>query len=159
VKNINIKNQPNLCDLKYTVNGGVTITHKDVKKDIDTKEAFAIKSPTVFEANISVSSYIKLSSLLISNRVGFSMKFLPKGYLKGQREDLYCLILDLGHIQNTPVVTVTHFGNSYGDILIDDLNVELSHCGGTLGDRTDNFCMIGKNRIKALSLLIKYLAS
>ena len=52
---------------------------------------------------------------------------------------------------------VIEFGCSYGKLKIDDIEVELSHGGGSTYDFTDTWCFAGKNKYASMKYLVDLL--
>lgn len=150
----------NLCDLTYTCNGGVFVVKDKFFETNDINEyGFRIDSPTRFSTYLTTLQYTTLTKKLMENQKGFLASFTPIGHFKGQKEPLWNLTLEFGYEnpERVPHVNVLDFGCSYGTLRIDDLEVELSHSGGSIYDYTSSWCFAGKNRYSTMKYLVELL--
>lgn len=150
----------NLCDSKYTCNGGVFVVKDKFFETNDINEyGFKIDSPSRFSAYLTTTQYTTLTRKLMENQKGFLASFIPVGHIKEQKEPLWNLTLEFGYEnpERVPHVNVLDFGCSYGALKIDDLKVNLSHSGGTHYDHTNTWCLSGKNRYAAMKYLVELL--
>ena len=147
----------NLCHNYFGMN------RKEIRID-EKQDTFLIKSPTIFTISLKTEEYNKYSKMLKEAKQCFTMSFSPKGYGKGQTCDIYDISLDMCYCDNAPYVKVLEFGYSYGKIMVDDIETNISHSGGTKLnsegwiDYTTNWNIAGDNRIKVLEHLIKILS-
>lgn len=150
----------NLCDLKYTCNKGVFVVKDKFFETSDINEyGFRVDSPTRFSAYLTTTQYTTLTKKLMESQKGFMASFTPLGYFKGQKEPLWDLTLEFGYEnpERVPHVNVLDFGCSYGTLKIDEIEVDLSHSGGSRYDFTSSWCLAGKNRYAAMKYLVELL--
>lgn len=160
IRLVGINEDVNLCDLKFSCNGGVFVV-KD--KYFETKNlnenGFKINNPTRFSSYLTTKEYMLLNQELIEAQKSFKVEFFPVGYMKDQAEAYWCLTLEFGYEieQRIPKVKLIDFGNSFGDLMIDDIKVGLSHGGGSTYDFTDTWFLNGSNKYKAMKYLVNLL--
>lgn len=150
----------NLCDSTYTYSGGVFVVKDKFFESNDINEyGFKIDNPTRFSTYLTTLQYTTLTKKLMENQKGFLASFTPIGHFKGQKEPLWNLTLEFGYEnpERVPHINVLDFGCSYGTLKIDDLEVDLSHSGGTRYDHTNTWCLAGKNRYAAMKYLVELL--
>ena len=157
---VGINEDVNLCNLSFSCNNGVFVVKDRYFETNDLNEyGFRIDTPTRFSAYVTTQQYMYLTKQLMENQKSFKAEFLPEGYMKGQNESLWNLTLEFGYENQNriPNVKVLNFGNSYGDLRIDDIEVELSHAGGSSYDSTSNWNLFGKNKYTAIKYLVELL--
>ncbi len=157
---VGINEDVNLCNLSFACNGGVFVVKDKYFETNDLNEyGFMIDAPTRFSAYITTQQYLYLTKVLMGHQKSFKAEFIPEGYMKGQNQALWNLTLEFGYENQNriPNVKVLNFGNSYGDLRIDDIEVELSHAGGSKYDSTSNWNLFGKNKYTAMKYLVELL--
>lgn len=160
IKLVGINDEVNLCDLTFTCNGGVFVVKDKFFETKDINEyGFRIDNPTRFSTHLTTNQYTTLTQKLMEQQKSFKAEFVPAGYYKGQKEPLWNLTLEFGYedSQRVPNVKVIDFGCSYGTLKIDDIEVDLSHSGGSTYDFTDTWCLAGKNKYAAMKYLVDLL--
>lgn len=160
IRLVSINDEVNLCDLTFTCNGGVLVVKEKYFETNDINEyGFKIDSPTRFSAYLSTHQYTALTQKLMGNQKSFKSEFVPAGYAKGQNEPLWNLTLEFGHEnpQRIPNVNVIEFGCSFGKLKIDDIEVDLSHGGGSTYDFTSSWCFAGKDKYATMKYLVDLL--
>lgn len=160
IKLVGINDEVNLCDLTFTCNGGVFVVKEKYFETNDINEyGFKIDNPTRFSTYLTTLQYTTLNKKLMEHQKAFKSEFVPTGFFKGQKEPLWNMTLEFGYEvpQRVPNVKVIDFGCSYGELKIDDIEVQLSHSGGSKYDFTDTWCLAGKNRYAAMKYLVELL--
>lgn len=160
IKLVGINDEVNLCDLTFACNGGVFVVKEKYyeTKDIN-KYGFRIDNPTRFSTHLTTNQYAVLTQKLMEHQKNFKAEFIPTGYIKGQKVPLWNLTLEFGYEepQRVPNVKVIDFGCSYGELKIDEIEVQLSHSGGSIYDFTDTWCLAGNNKFEAMKYLVELL--
>ena len=128
----------NLCDLTYSVNGGLKL--------IDGKEEFIIERPTALNITITGKQKEEITKLLELKGVCYDLYFYPPHYFKNQTSKMYSLALEFGYLWKKPTFKVIEFGCSYGKIEIDGSVMGLSHSGGSGADYTNKFNLQGLSK-------------
>lgn len=158
---VSINTEINLCNSIFTSNNGLFVVKEKYFETKDLNEyGFRIDYPTRFTTHLTSNQYVVLTSKLMEKQISFKAEFIPLGYYKGQKTPLWSLTLDFSYEnpERTPNIKLINFGCSYGDITIDNnVEVELSHSGGSIYDYTTNWNLAGKNRYAAMKYLVDLL--
>lgn len=139
-ENCKIVIKENLCNLSYTVNK--TFTKEPILKA--NGERFVIVKPTVFKLScINESKMLKITNIFKNLELVHNVTYYPIGYSKNNAP-FYDVEIDLGYGRIDFKCDLLDFGYSYGEIEFEGEKFDLSHSGGTGGDFTDVWCVVGK---------------
>lgn len=132
-----------VCKLTYTVNR--TFVKEPILKANGDK--FVIEKPTNFRLScVSQSKMEKITAIYKNLQLMHSVKYYPPGYLSGQNTPLYDIEIDLGYSGSLSFeCDLIEFGSSFGKIEFEKVEFNLSHSGGTCGDFTDMFTIVGQS--------------
>ena len=132
-----------VCKLTYTVNR--TFVKEPILKANGDK--FVIEKPTNFRLScVSPAKMEQITSIYKKLELMHSVKYYPPGYLSGQKTPLYDIEIDLGYSGSLSFeCDLIEFGSSFGKIEFEKVEFNLSHSGGTGGDFTDMFTIVGQS--------------
>lgn len=152
----------NLCDLVFSVNGGLKVY------DAPKKTVFKIETPTRITVPMDENEYQNCVAIMEENDFGYTATFRPPGYYKGQgNKKAYNVSFEFGFENKKPWIGLVEFGSSYGKITIEGVLVNISHSGGTItseedkkngyswADWTEEFYVAYFDRKKAIKVLIE----
>ena len=132
-----------VCKLTYTVNR-TFVKEPIIKADGDK---FVIEKPTNFRlSGVSEVKMEQITNIYKRLELQHNVRYYPSGYCKGQKAPLYDIEIDLGYSGSLSFeCDLIEFGSSFGKIEFEKVEFNLSHSGGTGGDFTDMFTIVGQS--------------
>jgi hypothetical protein len=112
--------------------------------DEKVKPFFKINNPRIICINFLKEKQMKsITGRLVAKKINFKLSFLPSGWFKSQRSDLYSIELDLYRIKDRTNKEITlnliSYGSSYGEILLNGIKCDLSHsCCSSIDSKYDS---------------------
>lgn len=131
-----------VCKLTYTVNR-TFVKEPIIKADGDK---FVIEKPTNFRlSGVSEVKMEQITNIYKRLELQHNVRYYPSGYCKGQKAPFYDVEIDLGYGGIDFECNLIEFDCSFGKIEFEGEEFDLSHSGGTGGDYTDMFAIVGKS--------------